>query len=162
MQPLIFIIDGEDVLQETLLVAVDGSAHSDKIVREACELAKKLSAKIVLLYVSKFPGLTEEYIGLGGSSLRAEKYVEIAESVTSKLAEIIHTEQIPSEVVFETGNPADKVVTVATDRRANMVILGLRGLHGIGRIRSLGSVARSVIENAPCPVLVIGDEEGER
>jgi nucleotide-binding universal stress UspA family protein len=148
-----------------LLVAVDGSTHSDRIVREGCELAKKLSAKIVLLYVSKFPELAEEYMEFGGrspSSLRAEKYVEVAETVTSKLAEIIQTEQIPYEVVFETGNPAEKIVTIASDRRASMIILGLRGLHGFGKIRSLGSVSRSVIENAACPVLVVAGEEGER
>jgi len=120
---------------------------------------------MVLLYVSKFPDLTEEYMELGGrspSSPRAEKYVEVAEAVTSKLAEIIRAEQISYEVVFETGNPAEKVVTTASDRRASMIILGLKGLHGLEKIRSLGSVSRSVIENAPCPVLVITGEEGER
>ena len=151
-------------MQETLLVAVDGSAHSDKIVREGCELAKRLSAKIVLLYVPKFPDLAEEYMEFGGrspSSLRAEKYVEVAETFTSKLAEIIQTEQIPCEVVFETGNPAEKVVRTASDRRASMIILGLSGLHGFGKIGSHGSVARSVIENTSCPVLDIAGEEGE-
>ena len=152
-------------MPETLLVAVDGSAHSDKIVRKGCELAKKFSAKIVLLYVSKFPDLAEEYVGFGGSapsSIRAEKYVEAAETVTSKLAEIIQTEQVPYEVAFEMGDPAEKVVEIASDKRASMIILGLRGLHGFGKIRSLGSVARSVIENAHCPVLVVGGNEGDR
>ena len=67
-----------------ILVAVDGSKYSEKIVDYACELALKLSFQIALIYVSKFPDLIDEYIGVGGKvpSPKAEPYVRIAEKVT--------------------------------------------------------------------------------
>ena len=140
-----------------ILVAVDGSEYSEKIVEYSCELAKKLSYQIALIYVSKFPDLVEEYIGVGGKpvSPKAEPYVRVAEKITSKLAERVRAEGIPVEVILETGSPSDKIITVATFRKSNMIMIGLRGLHGIERIRSLGSVSRRVLEGAPCPVIVV-------
>jgi nucleotide-binding universal stress UspA family protein len=140
-----------------ILVAVDGSDYSEKIVEYACELAKKLSLEIALIYVSKFPDLVEQYLGIGGiePSAKGEPYVKVAENVTSKLAEVVRKKGILVEVILETGNPADKIITVAAFRKSTMIAIGLRGLHGIERIRSLGSVSRRVLEGAPCPVMVV-------
>jgi nucleotide-binding universal stress UspA family protein len=38
-----------------ILVAVDGSKHSFKVVNTACDLAKSLSAGILLVYVMHLP-----------------------------------------------------------------------------------------------------------
>ena len=141
-----------------MLIAVDASEHSDKIAEEGCKLAKLLSANTLLLYVSKLPDIAEEYLEFGGSSptsLKAEKQVKIAETVTSKLAESVRASGVQCEVVLESGDPAQKILVVASERNVSMIIIGLRGLHGIGKIRSLGSVSRRVIENARCPVLVV-------
>ena len=74
-----------------MLVAVDGSRHSEKIVDVACAFAKKLSASIILMYVSSYPDLINEYIEMGGRnpSPRATQYVERAEEVTAKFSEKI-------------------------------------------------------------------------
>jgi nucleotide-binding universal stress UspA family protein len=140
-----------------ILVAVDGSDFSEKVVEFSCELAKKLSYGIALVYVSKNPDLVEEYIGVGSRapSQRAAPYVQVAERLTSKFAEYVSEQGIPVEVILETGNPSDKIITIALFRKTSLIAIGLRGLHGIGRIRSLGSVSRQVLEEAPCPVIVV-------
>ncbi len=139
------------------MVAVDGSKYSEKIVEYSCELAKSMAKKVLLIYVSKYPELIEEYIGFGGKSpaREARRYVEIAETVTSKLAEKVRKEGVPYEIILETGNPAEKIIAKAIERKVSMIVVGLRGLHGLERIRSLGSVARRILESSPCPVLVI-------
>jgi len=139
-----------------ILVAVDGSNYSENIVKNACEIAKKLSYQVTLIFVSKFPDLVEEYIDIGGvpADEKATPYLKAAEKITSKLSQIIRENNLPLEIVLESGNPADKIITVATFRKSSMIAIGLRGLHGIGRIRSLGSVSRRVLERATCPVLV--------
>ena len=144
-----------------MLVAVDGSRHSEKIVDVACAFAKKLSASIILMYVSSYPDLINEYIEMGGRnpSPRATQYVERAEEVTAKFSEKILIEGIKCRVVLETGDPAEKIVTQAANDKADLIIVGLKGLHGVDRIRSLGSVARKVIENSSCPVLVARGED---
>jgi nucleotide-binding universal stress UspA family protein len=140
-----------------ILVAVDGSDYSKKIVEYACDLAKKLSYQIVLIYVSKFPDLVEQYQRIGGvePSAQGKRYVEAAEKVTSQLAGIVSKQGIPVETVLESGNPADKIITTAAFRKSSLIAIGLRGLHGIERVRSLGSVSRRVLEGAPCPVVVV-------
>jgi nucleotide-binding universal stress UspA family protein len=144
-----------------LLVAADGSSNSEKIVAYSCELAKKLSAKIVLIYVSKIPDLVGEYVGIGGSSPSpgAAQTVVRAEEVASNLSNEIEKAGIPHKVLLMSGEPAQTIVNVATERKVDMIIVGLRKLHGIEKIRSLGSVSRKVIETAPCPVLTVTGAE---
>lgn len=140
-----------------LVVAVDGSKHSEKIIDLSCDLAKKISASIVLMYVSTYPDLINEYIEIGGTSPhpKALQHVERAEQVMSKLAERIERYGIESKVVLETGDPAEKIVEKGIESKAEMIIVGLKGLHGVDRIRSMGSVARKIIETSPVPVLVV-------
>jgi nucleotide-binding universal stress UspA family protein len=130
-----------------IVLAMDGSKYSERIVRLACGLAKKLSYGIALIYFSKFPDLMEEYIGVQGTEppAKAAPYAKAAEEVTSKL----------SENVKETGNPADKITILAVYRESDMIAIGLRGLHGIEKIRSLGSISRCVLEGAICPVVAV-------
>jgi nucleotide-binding universal stress UspA family protein len=140
-----------------ILVAVDGSDYSERVVDYACDLALRLSYSIALIYVSKFPDLVEQYLGIGGiePSSKGERYVEVAEKVTSKMVEKIKKLGIPVEVILETGNPADKIISNAAFRKSDLIAIGLRGLHGIERVRSLGSVSRRVLEAAPCTVIVV-------
>ncbi len=55
----------------------------------------------------------------------------------------------------EFGNPVERILETARLQDAVMIVVGLHGQHSIGLIRSLGSIARRVIENASCPVLVV-------
>jgi len=140
-----------------LLVAVDGSKNSQKIVTFSIELAKKLSAKILLIYVSTVPDLIGEYVEIGGSnpSPGAAQYVARAEKVASQLSEEIENAGVPHEVLLKSGEPAQTIVNVAAERKVDMIIVGLRRLQGIEKIRSLGSVSRRVIETSPCPVVTV-------
>ena len=144
-----------------ILVAVDGSKYSDRVVEYACDLAHKLSSKIILMYVSRYPDTVEEYIAIGGKSPspQAEPSVSIAENVVSRLGDKIRNEKIPYEVVIDSGNPAGKILEKSVEKNVEMIVVGLKGLHGLDEIRSLGSVARRVIENARCPVVVVTEEK---
>jgi nucleotide-binding universal stress UspA family protein len=140
-----------------ILVAVDGSVHSGNIVDYSCKLARKLSSYIVLIYVSTYPDLVDEYIEIAGRSPspKAVQFVKRAEEVTSKLTERIVDAGIPYEVFLETGDPSETTVRKADEAEVDMIVVGLTGLHGVGKIRSLGSVARKVIETSPFPVVVV-------
>ncbi len=50
---------------------------------------------------------------------------------------------------------ADEILNVANVEKVRMIVIGIKGLHGLAKIRSLGSVTRRVAENAECPVLVV-------
>ncbi|MCL5066872.1 MAG: universal stress protein [Thaumarchaeota archaeon] len=163
-----------------LLVAVDGSKHSEKLVDAACDLAKRLSAKIALLFVSPYKELKKEYeayfrpngeVSFVGTTLGwyavkqtankegaigvDEFYQAVGDAVLSTLGAKVREKGLTCETLFEVGNPAAKIVEVAEERKVAMIMIGVQGLHGLARLQSLGSVSRRVLENAICPVIVV-------
>lgn len=175
-------------MSSELLVAVDGSKHSEKVVEVACQLAKDLSATIVLLYVMR--RMPEELEGIKefkesehyeeeyakplseiredatarlSERTKSQNYEEayarylsdVGKEVTSKLGERIKNQNVFCEISTEFGNPVELILETAKLRKPRMIVMGLHGRRYAGRIRSLGSVARTVIENAPCQVLVV-------
>ena len=57
-------------------------------------------------------------------------------------------------VTLRTGAAYDEIVALATDERADLVVLGTQGRSGLPRAL-LGSVAERVVRLAPCPVLTV-------
>ena len=57
-----------------------------------------------------------------------------------------------------TGYPAEEILKVAADRKADMIVMGTHGRTGIDRI-IFGSVAEKVVKTAACPVLTIKPRE---
>jgi nucleotide-binding universal stress UspA family protein len=51
------------------------------------------------------------------------------------------------------GDPADAIVEVATAVDADLIVVGNKGMKGVGRI--LGSVTNTVAHKAPCSVLIV-------
>jgi len=143
-----------------ILVAVDGSKHSFKIVDLACEIAKPLSAGIMLVYVMPVQDVVPEGVR---SFEKAEHYPEafsdylqeLGEEVTGKLSDSVRQAGVPVRAVTLEGNPAEEILNVAEAEKPMMIVVGVKGLHGIARFRSLGSVARTVIENSVVPVLSV-------
>ena len=52
------------------------------------------------------------------------------------------------------GVPSDELTQVASDKNADLVVVGTHGRTGLSRIL-LGSVAEATVRKAACPVLVI-------
>lgn len=50
---------------------------------------------------------------------------------------------------------ADTIIDVANKEQMDLIVVGNVGLGGISKIKSLGSVSRSVSEMAKCPVLIV-------
>jgi nucleotide-binding universal stress UspA family protein len=142
-----------------ILVAVDGSKHSERIVDFAASLAKPLSAKILLIYVMPSSDIPEDYLDYAKreaiSSPVASYLRTVAEEIIAKLGERIKERGVEYEGVYHLGNPAEKIIEAAESKKVGLVVVGVRGLHSVDRIRALGSVSRRVIENSGIPVLTV-------
>lgn len=143
-----------------IVVAIDGSKHCEKVVDVSCQLAKELNSSIVLIHViRKMPEEPEGVKAFEESEHYKEAFAtyleQLGTSVTTKLSERIAKQEIQCATMTEFGNPVERIVDTARLQNARMIVIGLHGLHNVGLIRSLGSVARRVIENAHCPVLVV-------
>jgi nucleotide-binding universal stress UspA family protein len=53
------------------------------------------------------------------------------------------------------GSPSDKILEFAEDEKVDLIVVGNVGLSGISRVKTLGSVSRSISERARCPVLIV-------
>ena len=56
---------------------------------------------------------------------------------------------------IEEGEISAKILDFAKAKKITLIVIGSHGLHGIGKLKTLGSVSRRVSENARCPVLIV-------
>ena len=63
-------------------------------------------------------------------------------------------EGLRARSALRTGLAHEEIVALATDERADLIVLGTHGRGGVDRAL-LGSVADRVVRLAPCPVLTV-------
>jgi nucleotide-binding universal stress UspA family protein len=56
---------------------------------------------------------------------------------------------------IQTGNAVDSILKFANKQEIDLIVIGSRGLSGIGKIMALGSVSRKISEEANCPVMIV-------
>lgn len=137
-----------------VLLAIDGSTPSDA----ARDLVASLSWPdgTCIRVVAVVEPLSAVLVGLSPYAVAEVDDPAIAASLDARLADIARALEAPGRVVEARrleGRPASVIVHQATDLRADLIVVGSRGL---GRLRSmlLGSVSAEVVDHAPCPVLV--------
>jgi len=59
-----------------------------------------------------------------------------------------------AEPVYQLGNRAEKIMKVASKHRADLIVMGAKGLGAIDRFL-LGSVSTRVVQHSSCSVLVV-------
>jgi len=145
-----------------ILVPYDGSKYSVKALTRAIELAHNLDSEIFLFsvvntgYISP-PGL----LGLIKSKEKAaiKKWSKSVKAETEKMlknaVKKCESKGITVSFCVENGDVASKILDFSKKKKVSLIIIGSHGLHGIGKLKTLGSVSRRVSENADCPVLII-------
>ncbi len=131
------------------LVPVDFSDNSLKALDFAIALASPKVDRITLVHIvethydfaSQVEFFTKQQLVEGkkrGKELLA-KHKDSKISLSFKLAE---------------GNPALQISQLATKQKIDLIVMGTKGASGITK-SLIGTVAVSVIREAPCPVLVV-------
>jgi nucleotide-binding universal stress UspA family protein len=138
-----------------ILVAVDEHPHAEQIVDSAIELAKGLSANILLMYVVDKSSVPEKYRDEHGDALPEHYYKdEFERTVGPQLKKIVKA-GIKCEAVAVAGSPEKEILKTAKSKGASYIVMGTRGLRGLGRLRAIGSVSRTVIESSTVPVVAV-------
>ncbi len=137
---------------KNILVATDGSEYSLMAVKYAIKLAKENNAKLTAIYVANIRG---EFGLLRAVTKGMDKIIEEeAMKILTNVKNMAKEEGVNVELVFRKGVPSNEILKVADEIKADLIVLGSRGLSGIEKIL-VGSVTERVIANAKCPVLVI-------
>ena len=120
-----------------VLVAVDGSKHSDVALREAIAIAKRCGSSLLFLSAMR------------NASERAE-----AEALVRLATVIAQEEGVPAEGITPTGRSFSAIVEAARGRGVDLIVMGTYGKSGL-RKAFLGSTTEKVIGTAGCAVLVL-------
>jgi len=146
-----------------ILVPYDGSKYSVKALTKAMELSHNLDSEIFLFSVVYVDYIAPPGI-LGLTRTRSEKealkkWTESVRENTEKMLKsaVKRCEQKGVSTSYNTtqGNVANEILSFAKKKRISLIVIGSHGLHGIGKLKTLGSVSRRVSEQAKCPVLLI-------
>ncbi len=134
-----------------ILVAVDGSEHSNKILEKAVEYATLLKAGVLLVYCHrKFPAI----LGQPYRDHEISHTISEAEKLIKPFREYLdgHNIYVEERLMEE---PAGRVIPeVARIEACELIIMGSRGLTNIASL-IIGSVTNRVLQTSPCSVLVV-------
>src|SRR6185503_16514583 len=98
-----------------------------------------------------------EYGAIDYASLQAE----MRASGDKQLAQLAVDEvrgEISTDTLVRTGSPALEIIDVAKSLTADLIVISTHGRTGLKHV-VLGSVAEHVVRGAPCPVLVVRENE---
>jgi nucleotide-binding universal stress UspA family protein len=134
----------------TILVGTDTSAGADLAVEDAARLARDRGAELLVLYVKP------------DAEIRAAVDPGLAWDPAGYLAEIGRRfPGVPIRTRVAAGDPAERIVEVAAQERAEAIVIGNRGAHGSWwRVRD--SVPNIVLRHAPCSVYIVDTRRAQR
>lgn len=143
-----------------ILVPIDFSGCSKKALQYAVPFAKHFEATLCLLYVVQINYAYGEFGALDYSLLEKQ----MRESGAKQLAGLAESEigaAAPVETVIRTGTSAVReIVAAAKEGECDLIIISTHGHTGLKHV-ILGSTSENVVRHAPCPVLVVREQEHE-
>lgn len=149
--------DRTGVLDMYYLVGIDGSAESDEAVRWAAKHASKFGAALDIVHVlTPETQLIDEEVVISGDDAAVTKGQRILQRARDLALEIAEDNRWERDIDTEllTGRPAKAIVEHAAEMDVDVIYVGHRGVSS-ERKRIVGSVAKSVVDRATVPVMVI-------
>jgi nucleotide-binding universal stress UspA family protein len=145
-----------------ILYATDLSPISEPAWHEARQFGRLFDAEILLVHVVPLvmlplegyfpPHMYDELV----QSARRE-----AEAGFDRLLGSVVGSGLKVRIRLEDGGPAERILAVANEEQADVVIVGTHGRAGLERA-ILGSVADRLVRQAPCPVLTVQPTLGDK
>ena len=169
---------------ERIMVAFDGSDHSMKAVELACTVAQKFDAGVKFVHVLQHGHSPERLLGAidpdkldtdtrqaldearsGGNLAMGSAFAlpTIPEAVLKKVGEAVLTRATETaarngvakvETELLEGDPTNRILETAKQDRAQMIIMGMRGLGEVTGML-MGSVSYKVNHFAPCTCVTV-------
>jgi nucleotide-binding universal stress UspA family protein len=134
---------------ETVVVGADGSPTAAEAVQKAIALVKLTGGQLHIVTAYK-PGQLR--VDAGAEFSKSLDSRDLADSVLADLGSQARLAGIEVETHPMTGAAADAICEVAAQVKADLIVIGNKGMTGMRRV--LGSVPNSVAHQAPCAVLI--------
>jgi nucleotide-binding universal stress UspA family protein len=140
-----------------ILVGTDGSESAGEAVRQAIDLAKLSNATL---------GIVSAFQPVSGRRVRNEQLeapADVQHEIGPREDVNIVLEAAAAEARKEgievtthpvEADPADAILNVAEEVKADLIVVGNKGMTGARRYL-LGSVPNNVSHHAPCSVIIV-------
>jgi nucleotide-binding universal stress UspA family protein len=119
-----------------LLIATGGSPHSEAALRLGAQIARQAGITPTVLTV-----------------IKSESNRSRAAPILARACQVLGPEPPDLRTKVRLGQPAEEIVREAKEGNYDLIIVWERRDHDLVT-RLLGSTAKRVIENAPCPVII--------
>ena len=130
-------------MKEKILIAIDSSDSSSKVLAYGINLAGKLDAEVKVVHV------IEPY------SKRSTILNQLNPAMVKQTNELYELAgKVPVHYETLVGNAAQQILTAAKKSEASMILIGSRGMNAVAEF-ILGSVSSKVAMYAEIPVLIV-------
>jgi nucleotide-binding universal stress UspA family protein len=138
------------------LLAVDGSDNSYEAVHALKYFAR--AEQLTLLHVldvpkPAYPMMLPEVVDELYSALE-QSMREEGERLLTRVQSLLPMHAGPLTKHLRIGSPAEVIVAMAEEQKADLIVMGARGLGPV-KERLLGSVSHRILTLAPCATLIV-------
>jgi len=136
---------------ERILVPLDHTPVDRTAVGHAAGMALAHNARLRLLHIEE--GVSSQVYG----ALAEDKEVETGEEYLDGILEALHAQGIEAEAVVRSGRkPAEDIVSVAREWKADLLVMGAHGHKGLSDM-VFGTTINAVRHQLSVPLLIVRD-----
>jgi nucleotide-binding universal stress UspA family protein len=140
---------------QKILVPLDGSKLAEQALPYAEALAEKFNSELILLWVIQPLPMTSAEYGAPGYDTFLETAQAEAQTYLDKHQQGYQHRHISTQAtVLTSTSVAEAIIKAAIEFKAEVIVKTTHGRSGLSRF-IYGSVATKVLQEAPCPVLLI-------
>jgi nucleotide-binding universal stress UspA family protein len=149
---------GPDTRFKKVLCPVDQSAASRQGLQNASRLARVFGGHLVVLTVVPEVSWLSAAAATGQLTGTAAEYESRWRSEFEQFLSGVSFAEVKSQREVRRGTPHEQVVAAAREHQADLIVMGATGRTGLARVL-LGSVTRRVLQQLPCSLLVVKQED---
>lgn len=138
-----------------IILPVDFSDTSDKLLDEAVKFAKVINGEITLIHVASTDvGFVIGDVGFQYIPDVEEKEIKYELQELNKLEQRIIAQGIDCSHILKQGVASDTILNYAEEQNADFIIVGSHGRSGMYDM-FIGSLTKEITKRSKIPVLVI-------
>jgi nucleotide-binding universal stress UspA family protein len=134
-----------------ILVALDNSGLAELVIKAVLQLKLLPETKIVLAHVI---AVSEDALEQPADRPYTDPQLGQFRHIEKELQGFQELLPCPSDLEIVSGDPPEEIIRLANIHKADLIVMGSRGLTGMNRILQ-GSVSSQVVSEALCSVMVV-------
>lgn len=149
-----------------ILIATDGSEFSRAAIKKCCEILvepEKAEIEILAVFENLYPVATEpfaisaEYVQEMETAGKTQA-ADFAAAAENQLRQCLGGAPVKVATKVLKGSAEQAIIEEAENWKADLIVIGSHG-RGFWKRMFLGSVSQTVIQHAPCSVLIVRKSE---